>query len=64
MVNRSGQRARRWVRRALDRLEQEGRGKPLITLNLAARWHAPSPDAQRNDPSLLLIEASLPFPNS
>jgi hypothetical protein len=21
-------------------LEQEGRGKPLITLNLAARWHA------------------------
>jgi hypothetical protein len=64
MVNRPGLRARRWVRRALDRLEQEGSGKPLITLNLAARWHAPSPDAQRNDPSLLLIEASLPVPNS
>ncbi len=36
MVNRPGQRARRWVRRALDRLEQEGSGKPVITLNLAA----------------------------
>jgi hypothetical protein len=63
-VKRPGLQARRWVRRALDRLEQEGSGKPLITLNLAARWHAPLPDAQRDDPSLLPTGASLPFPNS
>jgi hypothetical protein len=63
-VKRPGLRARRWVHRALDRLEQEGSAKPLITLNLAARWPTLAPDAQRSDPSLLLIGASLPFPNS
>jgi hypothetical protein len=64
MVNRPGLRARRWVRRALDRLEREGSAKALITLNLAARWPAVSSNAQTGDSTRPLTGALLPIPNA